>query len=440
MKENYFVKDKLKKIAISNYLKKKLAPAGFIDVEVVKSVFNTRIVIYALKPGFVIGKKGANIRALTDDLEKRFELSKVHVEIGDIPNRNLDPKVIIENIFTNIENGVNWKSVVYGALRQIKEAGAIGAEIIAKGNTSGKGQRKRKSRFFFGYMKKAGEQKDLVGIEKRTTFPSLGTIGITLRIVTPDTVFSDKIDIVELSKRYRAEIQEEELLERKEEIEKENQLLETEKDKVKEKTKIKEDSEKEEGNKKIPETKPLDSKTKTSKPKTKTSEPKKPNPQKSKEDKPLKDQEKEKLSKEKTKKEIAVVNKDIIEAPQTKPQPVVKQAKQAVSLKEAAPPKEVETTFTTSLEKESKPSNETTQTNQEKINKWFCMVKKKKITQTSLAEIDEKIIKLKLELANFKGVLASKTKSNNTSKKKELKKEIARYLTKKNELVKKKEV
>jgi len=32
MKENYFVKDKLKKIAIANYLKKKLASAGFIDV------------------------------------------------------------------------------------------------------------------------------------------------------------------------------------------------------------------------------------------------------------------------------------------------------------------------------------------------------------------------------------------------------------------------
>jgi ribosomal protein L29 len=60
------------------------------------------------------------------------------------------------------------------------------------------------------------------------------------------------------------------------------------------------------------------------------------------------------------------------------------------------------------------------------------MVRKKNITTSNVSEIDDKIIKLKLELANFKGILASKTKSNNTSKKKELKKEIARYLTKKN--------
>jgi ribosomal protein L29 len=63
------------------------------------------------------------------------------------------------------------------------------------------------------------------------------------------------------------------------------------------------------------------------------------------------------------------------------------------------------------------------------------MVKKKNIDLESIQEIDAKIIKLKLELSNFKGLLVSKTKSNNTSKKKELKKEIARYLTKKNQLI-----
>jgi ribosomal protein L29 len=63
------------------------------------------------------------------------------------------------------------------------------------------------------------------------------------------------------------------------------------------------------------------------------------------------------------------------------------------------------------------------------------MVKKKNIDLESIQEIDAKIIKLKLELSNFKGLLVSKTKSNNTSKKKELKKEIARYLTKKNQLL-----
>ncbi len=68
------------------------------------------------------------------------------------------------------------------------------------------------------------------------------------------------------------------------------------------------------------------------------------------------------------------------------------------------------------------------------------MVKKKKVNVSEVSELDTKIMQLKLELANFKGLLASKTKSNNTSKKKEIKKEIARHLTKKNDILKKNKI
>ncbi len=221
MKENVFVKDKLKKMSIAKYLQKKLKQAGFIDVEVVKSPISTRVVIYALRPGFVIGKSGYNIKALTEDLEKDFDLSKVHIEIGEIQNKDLDPRVIIENISNDIARGIAWKSAVYKAMTQIKAAGAVGAEIVAKGNTAGKGQRKRSSRYAFGYLKKAGSQKDLVAFEKRTTFPGLGTIGIRLRIVHPGTVFSDKIDVKELSHRHKLAREQKRLENREQEVEKE---------------------------------------------------------------------------------------------------------------------------------------------------------------------------------------------------------------------------
>jgi large subunit ribosomal protein L29 len=55
----------------------------------------------------------------------------------------------------------------------------------------------------------------------------------------------------------------------------------------------------------------------------------------------------------------------------------------------------------------------------------------------SLLEIDSKIKENKLELAKEKGMLVSKTKTANSSKKKELRKAIARLLTQKNKLIKK---
>ena len=223
MKENVFVKDKLKKMAIAQYLQKKLKSAGFIDVEIVKSPISTRVVIFALRPGFVIGKNGFNIKALTEDLERDFGLNKVHIEIGEIENKDLDPRVIIENLASDINRGVAWKSAINRAMLQMKRAGAVGAEIVAKGNTSGKGQRKRASRYAFGYLKKAGSQKDLVAFEKQTTFPGLGTIGIRLKIVQPETVFSDKIDVRELSHRFKLEREQKRLAERTEVVEKETE-------------------------------------------------------------------------------------------------------------------------------------------------------------------------------------------------------------------------
>ena len=64
------------------------------------------------------------------------------------------------------------------------------------------------------------------------------------------------------------------------------------------------------------------------------------------------------------------------------------------------------------------------------------MTKKNAITINSIKEIEHKVGELKLELAKEKGMLVSKTKSTNPSKKTTLKKQIARLLTKKNELIK----
>lgn len=63
------------------------------------------------------------------------------------------------------------------------------------------------------------------------------------------------------------------------------------------------------------------------------------------------------------------------------------------------------------------------------------MTKKNEITYNSINEIDVKVEEQKIQLAKEKGMLASKTKSTNSSKKKQLKKQIARLLTKKNQLI-----
>ncbi len=67
------------------------------------------------------------------------------------------------------------------------------------------------------------------------------------------------------------------------------------------------------------------------------------------------------------------------------------------------------------------------------------MSKKKEIFVTTIDEANTKVTELKLALAKEKGLLVSKTKSVSPAKKRGLRKDIARVLTKKNQLIKKQE-
>ena len=77
--------------------------------------------------------------------------------------------------------------------------------------------------------------KDLVAFEKQTTFPGLGTIGIRLRIVQPDTVFSDKIDVKELSHRFKLAREQKRLEDRSQVVDAETKEVEKKVEEKKEK-------------------------------------------------------------------------------------------------------------------------------------------------------------------------------------------------------------
>ncbi|MDD3244670.1 MAG: 50S ribosomal protein L29 [Candidatus ainarchaeum sp.] len=67
------------------------------------------------------------------------------------------------------------------------------------------------------------------------------------------------------------------------------------------------------------------------------------------------------------------------------------------------------------------------------------MSKKKSVVVATIEEANTKVTELKLALAKEKGLLVSKTKSVSPAKKRSLRKDIARVLTKKNQLIKKQE-
>ncbi|MBU0636297.1 30S ribosomal protein S3 [Candidatus Micrarchaeota archaeon] len=225
MIERTFVEQGIRNIELDKYLKSELGRAGFTKSEIVKTPLVTRIVVNVTSPGLAIGKGGQTIRQLTEEIKIRFKIDNPQLEIREIPTPNLDAQVVVDQMASMISRGFSWRSVVYRSLRNIMMAGAQGAEIIIKGVIAGKGQRKRKQRLAQGYMKKVGDQINLVGFGKASARTKIGNIGLKVRIVRPEIQFPDKIDVRE----YLATKKEVEEKTKKEPKEKKEKIKESEK-------------------------------------------------------------------------------------------------------------------------------------------------------------------------------------------------------------------
>ncbi|HVC57850.1 MAG TPA: 30S ribosomal protein S3 [Candidatus Acidoferrales bacterium] len=190
--ERKFIDDAIIKLNISKYLAKELTRAGFSRVEIQKTPVLTRITVYVLNPGRVIGRAGKTIDTITDTIKKRFNVENPQINVMEVDNRMLEPLLVARSIVEKLERGINARKIIQGSLREIMENGALGAEIIVSGKLAAKGARAKCIRKSIGYIPKAGDVTNLVKEAAATAYPKYGAIGAKVRIVPPGTVFPDR--------------------------------------------------------------------------------------------------------------------------------------------------------------------------------------------------------------------------------------------------------
>ena len=207
MIERHFIEQGIKRVELDEYLAKEMDKAGFTKSEIVKTPLVTRIIVNVVKPGLAIGKSGSNIRKITETIAQRFGIENPQLEIKELAVPELDARAMVNKVKGAIERGFSWRSIAYRTVKDIEAKGAQGIELILSGKLTGKGGRKRRQRIAVGYMKKTGHQVKLVDFAKATAYPKPGAIGIKIRIVRPETVFPDKVNIAELLRKRKEEAQ-----------------------------------------------------------------------------------------------------------------------------------------------------------------------------------------------------------------------------------------
>jgi small subunit ribosomal protein S3 len=192
----HFITESIKRTEIDEFLQNKLERAGYGGVSISKTPLGTHIVIYAMRPGIVIGRGGETIRELATFLEERFQVSNPQISVSEIEIPELNAYVVASKVASALQRGVHFRRAGFWALNQVMDAGALGAEIIISGKL--RTERARYEKFKAGYLPKCGEppskysRKAAVHVQMKP-----GMFGIRVTIMPPDAQFPDKIKIAE---------------------------------------------------------------------------------------------------------------------------------------------------------------------------------------------------------------------------------------------------
>ncbi len=187
----YFVKENARRAEIDEYLSQELKRAGYSRVEMTKTPLGTRVVVYAAKPGLVIGRRGQSIRDLTQVLEQRFAVENPQISVATIEAPELDPKVVASQIAMALQRGIHFRRAAYWALQRTIEAGALGVEIAIRGKLTT--DRARYEKYRAGYLPAVGEAiSRIVRSAVVDTQLKQGLFGIRVRLMPPNVVLPDR--------------------------------------------------------------------------------------------------------------------------------------------------------------------------------------------------------------------------------------------------------
>ncbi|MEX1030215.1 MAG: 30S ribosomal protein S3 [Paenibacillaceae bacterium] len=124
-------------VKIRQYLKKKLKDAACSHIEIERAANRVNVTIQTAKPGMVIGKAGAEVEVIRNHIAELSNGKKVHINISEIKNAELDAILVAESIAQQLERRVSFRRALKQAIQRSMRAGAKGIKTAVSGRLGG---------------------------------------------------------------------------------------------------------------------------------------------------------------------------------------------------------------------------------------------------------------------------------------------------------------
>jgi small subunit ribosomal protein S3 len=121
---------------IRSLLKKKLESASVPRVLIERAATRCRITILTARPGVVIGRKGAEIDRIKEEIS-RMTGKEIYVEIVEVKVPEIDAQLVAENVALQLERRISFRRAMKKAVQTAMGAGAEGIKIRCAGRLGG---------------------------------------------------------------------------------------------------------------------------------------------------------------------------------------------------------------------------------------------------------------------------------------------------------------
>ena len=131
-----YCKNVVEDYKIRQFIKKRFVQAAVAKVVIERLAEKTKIIIYTARPGVIIGRRGADIEKLRQELGK-ISTKEIAIEPREIKNPSIEAQLVAQNVAFQLEKRIAFRRAMKRAIENAMNAGAQGIKISCAGRLNG---------------------------------------------------------------------------------------------------------------------------------------------------------------------------------------------------------------------------------------------------------------------------------------------------------------
>jgi small subunit ribosomal protein S3 len=183
--EKHFAEKLHEDFKLRRYVRNRLARASVSKIEIERTPKQITLTIHTARPGIVIGRKGAEVDKLREELQ-RLTSKDVQLNINEIKRPELDAYLVAENIANQLAGKISFRRAMKKAIMSSMRMGAEGIRICCSGRLGG-AEMARREQYKEGRIPLHTLRAD-IDYARATSRTTYGTIGVKVWICKGEVI------------------------------------------------------------------------------------------------------------------------------------------------------------------------------------------------------------------------------------------------------------